>query len=91
MSDFYQFMFREGMQPVAALRAAKLKMMKNRRWEAPYYWAGFVFQGDYESRINVGTNLHLFFGVSLLFVVLISCGLVVFLRRRRHLSPLERN
>jgi CHAT domain-containing protein len=91
MSDFYQFMFQEGMPPVAALRAAKLKMMQNRRWEAPYYWAGFVFQGDYESRINVGTNLHLFFGVSLLFVVLISCGLVVFLRRRRHLSPLERN
>jgi CHAT domain-containing protein/tetratricopeptide (TPR) repeat protein len=91
MSDFYQFMFREGMPPVVALRAAKLKMMQNRRWQAPYYWAGFVFQGDYESRINVGSNSHLFFGVSLLFVVLISCGLVVFLRRRRHLSPLERN
>ena len=90
MSDFYEFMFREDMSPVAALRAAKLKMMQNKRWQAPYYWAGFVFQGDYESRINVGSNLHLFLGVSLLFVALISCGLIVFLRRGRHLSP-ERN
>jgi hypothetical protein len=91
MSDFYELMFREGMPPVAALRAAKLKMMQNQRWQAPYYWAGFVFQGDYESRINVGSNSHLFLGVSLLFVALISCGLIVFLRRRRHLSPTERN
>jgi CHAT domain-containing protein len=91
MSDFYELMFREGMPPVAALRAAKLKMMQNQRWQAPYYWAGFVFQGDYESRINVGSNSHLFLGVSLLFVALLSCGLIVFLRRRRHLSPTERN
>jgi len=90
MSDFYEFMFLEGMPPVAALRAAKLKMMQNQRWQAPYYWAGFVFQGDYESRINVGSNSHRFLGVSLLFVALISCGLIVFLRRRRRLFPTER-
>jgi CHAT domain-containing protein/predicted negative regulator of RcsB-dependent stress response len=91
MSDFYQSMFREGMPPVAALRAAKLKMMQNKRWQAPYYWAGFVFQGDYESRINVGSNSQLFLGVSLLFVALAFCGLIVFLRRRRRLSPRKRN
>ena len=91
MSDFYEFMFREGMPPVAALRAAKLKMMQNQRWQAPYYWAGFVFQGDYESRINVGSNSHFFLGLALLFVALISSGLILFLRRRHRLSPTERN
>jgi CHAT domain-containing protein len=91
MSDFYEFMFREGMPPVAALRAAKLKMMQDKRWQAPYYWAGFVFQGDYESRINVGSNSHLFLAVSLLFVALISFGLIIFLKRRHRLSPMERN
>jgi CHAT domain-containing protein len=87
MSDFYDFMFRKGMPPVAALRAAKLKMMQDKRWQAPYFWAGFVFQGDYESRLNVGSNSHLFLGMSLLLVVLISSGLIVFLRRKRRLSP----
>jgi len=81
MSDFYQSMLRNGMPPVAALRAAKLRMMQDKEWSAPYYWAGFVFQGDYESRIKVESNSRPLLGIALLMLVLISSGLVVFRRR----------
>lgn len=84
MSDFYQSMLRNGMPPVAALRAAKLRMIQDKQWNKPYYWAGFVFQGDYESRINVESNSRLSLGLALLLLVLISSGLIVFRRRTKH-------
>jgi CHAT domain-containing protein len=86
MSDFYQSMLRNGVPPVTALRAAKLKMIKDKRWSQPYYWAGFVFQGDYQSRINVESNSRLAIGLALLLMVVISSGLIVFRRRRRRRS-----
>ncbi|MCY7393984.1 MAG: CHAT domain-containing protein [Leptolyngbyaceae cyanobacterium CAN_BIN12] len=33
--------------PVAALREAQLSMWKDRRWESPYDWAGFVLQDEW--------------------------------------------
>jgi CHAT domain-containing protein len=91
MSDFYQSMLSRGVPPVAALRAAKLKMLQDKSLSAPYYWAGFVFQGDYEARINVESNSRLSRGLALLLLVLISSGLIVFRRRRRRSFPTERN
>jgi CHAT domain-containing protein len=47
MTKFYQQMLEKGVNPVAALRAAQLEMMKTQAWKAPYYWAAFVVQGEY--------------------------------------------
>jgi CHAT domain-containing protein len=47
MNRFYQKMLREGAPAAAALRAAQISMWKDKRWEAPYYWAGFVLQGEW--------------------------------------------
>ncbi len=47
MKGFYDAMFRKGMRPAAALRAAQLAMWKSRWWNGPYYWAGFEFQGEF--------------------------------------------
>jgi CHAT domain-containing protein/Tfp pilus assembly protein PilF len=47
MKRFYRKMLGEGMRPAAALRAAQASMWKEKRWEAPYYWAGFVLQGEW--------------------------------------------
>jgi CHAT domain-containing protein len=33
--------------PAAALRAAQLELAKSDRWSDPYYWAGFVLQGEW--------------------------------------------
>ena len=30
----------------AALRAAQIAIWREGRWQAPYYWAGFVLQGE---------------------------------------------
>jgi CHAT domain-containing protein/predicted DNA-binding protein YlxM (UPF0122 family) len=47
MGRFYQKMLKEQIRPAAALRSAQLEIMNKKRWQAPYYWAGFVMQGDW--------------------------------------------
>ena len=40
-------MLNDGMRPAAALRAAQVSMWKERQWTAPFYWAGFMIQGEW--------------------------------------------
>ena len=47
MKLFYRGVLIENRPPAAALRAAQLEMSRNPRWASPYYWAGFVVQGDW--------------------------------------------
>jgi CHAT domain-containing protein len=47
MKRFYQKMLRERLRPAAALRAAQVSMLEEKQWAAPYYWAGFVLQGEW--------------------------------------------
>lgn len=48
MSRFYRHLLKDKLSAAAALRAAQLSMAKEARWAAPYYWAGFVIQGDWQ-------------------------------------------
>lgn len=50
MEKFYQSVFKRGMPSAAALRQAQIEMLKNKRWQSPFYWAGFVFQGEWRER-----------------------------------------
>ena len=47
MRRFYRAMLKDGRRPSEALRAAQLEMSRDRRWAAPFYWAGFVLQGEW--------------------------------------------
>jgi CHAT domain-containing protein len=47
MKRFYEGMLKNGLKPAAALRSAQVSLWKEKRWEAPYYWAGFVIQGEW--------------------------------------------
>ncbi|HEX7186277.1 MAG TPA: CHAT domain-containing tetratricopeptide repeat protein [Thermoanaerobaculia bacterium] len=47
MARFYHGMLQEGLSPAEALRTAQLAISRQKGWEAPYYWAGFVLQGDW--------------------------------------------
>lgn len=47
MKRFYQGMLTEGLRPSAALRAAQISMLKDRRWVMPHYWAAFTIQGEW--------------------------------------------
>jgi CHAT domain-containing protein len=52
MASFYRHLNidkrsgRIGVRPARALRSAQLEMWRQRLWRSPYYWAGFVAQGD---------------------------------------------
>ncbi|HEX4947696.1 MAG TPA: CHAT domain-containing protein, partial [Blastocatellia bacterium] len=48
MKRFYQGMLQRKLSPAAALRAAQVSLLKEPRYEAPYYWAGFVLQGEWK-------------------------------------------
>lgn len=37
----------DGLSATAALRAAQLEIRAQRRWKDPFFWAGFVVQGDW--------------------------------------------
>ena len=87
MAHFYDAMLQQGISPAAALRAAKLKMMRDPQWSAPYYWAGFVVQGEYENHIVLNDHSSLRFGLILLFLLgLIAAGLIVLQRRKQRFS-----
>ena len=47
MKRFYTAMIVKKMRPAEALRAAQAEIRAQRRWARPYYWAGFVLQGDW--------------------------------------------
>jgi len=47
MAQFYKGMEQEGMPPAAALRAAQIKMWKQKIWRSPYFWAAFQIQGEW--------------------------------------------
>lgn len=48
MGRFYQNLFQENLPPAAALKEAQVWMWKQPRWNAPYYWGGFVLQGEWK-------------------------------------------
>jgi len=48
MSRFYRALLVEGRPPAAALRQAQLAVRSDKRWRSPYYWSGFVLQGDWQ-------------------------------------------
>lgn len=44
---FYRNLLVEKQRPAAALRAAQLQVMKEKKWASPYYWAAFGMYGDF--------------------------------------------
>lgn len=47
MQRLYSGMLRSNKTPAAALRAAQIEMLRTRPWQSPYFWAGFVMQGEW--------------------------------------------
>ena len=47
MQRLYVDMLKTNKTPAAALRAAQIEMLRTRQWSAPYYWAAFVMQGEW--------------------------------------------
>jgi CHAT domain-containing protein len=47
MTQFYRGVLSLGLSPAAALRRAQIEMWRSGTYEAPFYWAGFVLQGEW--------------------------------------------
>lgn len=47
MAEFYKQMFAGGKRPAEALKEAQINISKQKRWRDPYYWAGFMLQGEW--------------------------------------------
>jgi CHAT domain-containing protein len=47
MGVFYRELLVNQRKPADALRRAQLAVRADPRWSAPYYWGGFVLQGDW--------------------------------------------
>lgn len=48
MYRFYKKMLGNRLQPAAALRAAQVEMWETKSLSSPFYWAGFVLQGEWK-------------------------------------------
>jgi hypothetical protein len=88
MKHFYAALLQKGLTPAAALRDAQLELAKQPRWQSPYYWAGFVIQGQYDQKESFSTSAR---GKIVPAVVAVTGGsfllaLVLFLRRRRRVT-----
>ncbi|MDB5978784.1 MAG: hypothetical protein JWR07_5544 [Nevskia sp.] len=47
MERFYTALMQQKQPPAAALRQAQRQMAQDPDWQSPYYWAGYVLQGDW--------------------------------------------
>lgn len=47
MTGFYRRMIGGRLRPAAALRQAQIDLLGQTKWQAPYYWAAFVLQGEW--------------------------------------------
>lgn len=48
MAKLYRKMLgRQKLSPAAALREVQLEMLKDERWNSPYFWSAFVYHGEW--------------------------------------------
>lgn len=48
MKRFYTAFLHGNLPPAQALREAQISFLREKRWSAPYHWAGFAFHGEWE-------------------------------------------
>jgi CHAT domain-containing protein len=88
MKGFYEAMFKKGLSPAAALRDSQLAMAQQEKWRAPYYWAGFIIQGETDAKQFGRSKFFLTRGRLVALVILaagLAAGASMFgLRRRRY-------
>jgi CHAT domain-containing protein len=48
MGNFYTGILKQGLTPAAALRQAQQTMMRDPKYQSPYYWAAFTLQGEWK-------------------------------------------
>jgi CHAT domain-containing protein/tetratricopeptide (TPR) repeat protein len=83
MRLFYGYMLRDGLSPAAALRKAQVTMSQQKRWRSPYFWAGFVIQGQYLGKEQTSRFPVAQLAVCLFGAAVVSAAAFYALKRRR--------
>jgi CHAT domain-containing protein len=53
MTDFYRRLLgKDGATHVAAMRAARREMITGKKYSAPFFWAPFIFVGDWRAQVD---------------------------------------
>jgi CHAT domain-containing protein/Tfp pilus assembly protein PilF len=84
MAEFYRAMLRDGLPPAAALRTAKQKIRQQKMWSAPYYWAGFVLEGEYKDPIVVRNSSWRSVAIAVPLALVLTSSAFVVVRKRRN-------
>jgi hypothetical protein len=91
MKRFYTNMLRGGMTPAEALRAAQNSIRDEPQWSAPYFWAAFTLQGDYQyvikGRPSAGESTRPLIVLGVVILILLP---VLYRSFRRMRTALER-
>jgi CHAT domain-containing protein len=85
MKHFYRNMLQDHLPPAAALRAAKEIVRQQPGWAEPYFWAGFVIQGEYLESVELHRDQPLqvlFLMTSILMPSLIAALILIKSNRR---------
>ncbi len=83
MAEFYGAMLQDGLTPAAALRRAKEKIRQQQNWSAPYFWAGFVLEGEYKDPIAIKTNSWPTVAIAMPVALGLISSAYFFIRKRR--------
>ncbi|MFN2532918.1 MAG: CHAT domain-containing protein [Pyrinomonadaceae bacterium] len=90
MKYFYEAMFKDGLPAAAALRQAQMWMSHQKRWQAPYFWAGFILQGEYDQNESVNRYASFRGKPAVTYAATVAVGIVLVViviqwqRRRRN-------
>lgn len=87
MKDFYRGLLEEGETPAVALRRAKLMMYRRGSHQSPYYWSGFVMQGEFRPAPGGWRKLLPARALWAVTVLLVFSSCWLFARRRRARAP----
>ena len=52
MHHFYAAMLNDNLPPAAALRSAQGVIKQQPQWREPYFWAAFIYQGDWQGNLE---------------------------------------
>jgi len=89
MQEFYRELLVEQKPPAAALRAAKLSMRRQNRWQSPFYWGAFTFQGDLAGGIALASlpwRLESKGVVVAIFLFALAASLYAFRQRKKRVA-----
>jgi Uncharacterized protein conserved in bacteria len=92
MRQTYINMLQKGMPPAAALRSAQNIIRQRPEWQSPYYWAGFILQGEYRQVIKptsaIGAS-NLYLKIMIIGGLMMLAGVALWYRHLRRRTPQE--